>query len=152
MPNRFPLSRLSFRWQITLLGAVVVVLFVAVLIATLAALQYTKSAVLNNEKRRLVEAANELARDYLDQAKSASQARGLSSVDLNTMSSPQATSEMSRVALQKVEGIGGGFYRSDGELLLGYTPAAVQGIEQLPVLGATRDDVQLAILDASRNA
>jgi len=152
VPTGLPLPRLSFRWQITLLGAVVAVLFVAVLIATLAALQYTKSAVLNNEKRRLVEAANELARDYLDQAKSASQARGLSSVDLNTMSSPQATSEMSRVALQKVEGIGGGFYRSDGELLLGYTPAAVQGIEQLPVLGATRDDVQLAILDASRNA
>ena len=152
MPTRLLLPRLSFRWQITLLGAVVVVLFVAVLIATLAALQYTKSAVLNNEKRRLAEAASELARNYLDQSKSASQTRGLSSVDLNLMSSPQAISEISQSALQKVEGIGGGFYRSDGELLLGYTPAAGQGSEQPPVLGAARDDVQLAILDAARNA
>src|SRR5579863_9984254 len=103
MPNRFPLSRLSFRWQITLLGAVVVVLFVAVLIATLAALQYTKSAVLNNEKRRLVEAANELARAYLDRSISASQTRALSSVDLNSVSSPQTISEISQTALQKLE-------------------------------------------------
>jgi signal transduction histidine kinase len=150
--TRLPFPRLSFRWQITLLGAVVVVLFVAVLIATLAALQYTKSAVLNNEKRRLIEAANELARNYSDQAKSASQARGLSTVDLNLISSPQATSEISQGALQKVEGVGGGFYRSDDELLLGYTPAAAQGNEQPATVGAAGDDVQLAILDAARNA
>jgi signal transduction histidine kinase len=135
-----------------LLGVVILVLFVAVLIATLGALQYTKSAVLNNEKRRLFEAANELARNYLDRAKSASQARGLSSVDFSLLSSPQATSEISQVALQKVDGIGGGFYRSDGELLLGYTPAASRGSEQIAVPGAPRDDVQAAILDAARNA
>ncbi len=152
MSARLPLPRLSFRWQITLLGAVVVVLFVAVLIATLGALQYTKSAVLNNEKRRLFEAANELARNYLDDAKSASQARGLPSIDLSLVSSPRATSEISQGALQKVEGIGGGFYRSDGELLLGYTPASGRGSEEIPDLGATRDDVQTAILDAARNA
>lgn len=129
-----------------------VVLFVAVLIATLGALQYTKSAVLNNEKRRLFEAANELARNYLDKSKSASQARGLPSVDLDLMSSPQATSEISQSALQKVDGIGGGFYRSDGELLLGYTPAASRGREQLAVLGTAREDMQPAILDTARNA
>jgi signal transduction histidine kinase len=152
VPTRLPLPRLSFRWQITLLGAVVVVLFVAVLIATLAALQYTKSAVLSNEKRRLFEAANELARNYFDKAKSASQARGLSSVDFGLMSSPQATSEISQGALQKVEGIGGGFYQDDGGLLIGYTPPAGQGSEQQSVLGATHDDVQVAILDVARNA
>jgi signal transduction histidine kinase len=135
-----------------LLGVAVAVLFVAVLIATLAALQYTKSAVLNNEKRRLFEAANELARNYLNDAKSASQARGLPSVDLSLMSSPRATSEISQGALQKVGGIGGGFYRSDGELLLGYTPASGRGSEGIPDLGATRDYVQTAILDAARNA
>ena len=40
-----PAVRLSFRWQITLLGALVVVLFLAVLVAALSALRYTTSAV-----------------------------------------------------------------------------------------------------------
>lgn len=154
MSARLSLPRLSFRWQITLLGAVVVVLFVAVLIAALAALQYTKSAVLNNEKRRLFEAASELARNYVNNAKSASQVKGLSSVDLGLVSSAETTSEISQSALQKVEGIGGGFYKSDGELLLGYTPAANRGTENVPVLGvgAAHEDVQPAILEAARNA
>ncbi len=152
MATRFPLPRLSFRWQITLLGAVVLVLFIAVLIATLGALQYTKSAVLNNEKRRLFEAANELARNYLDAAKSASQAKGLLSVDLTLAASPETTSEISQGALQKKDGIGGGFYRSTGDVLLGYTPAAGRGGEQMPVLGENHAEVQSAILDAARKA
>ncbi len=152
MSARLPLPRLSFRWQITLLGVVVVVLFVAVLIAALGALQYTKSAVLNNEKRRLFEAANELARNYLEKANSTSQAKGLSSADLSLVSSPEATSEISQGALQRVEGIGGGFYRSEGKTLLGYTPAANRGGEETPVLGANNDDVRPAILDAARDA
>ena len=152
MPTRLPLPRLSFRWQITLLGAVVVVLFVAVLIASLGALQYTKSAVLNNDKRRLFEAASELARNYVDKAKSASQARGLPSVNFDLISSPLATSEISQATLQKTDGIGGGFFRSDGEFLLGYTPAAGRESEQLTVLGTSRDDVQPAILDTARTA
>jgi len=135
-----------------LLGAVVVVLFVAVLIATLGALQYTKSAVLNNEKRRLFEAANELARNYVDKAKSASEDRRLPSVDLNLVSSPQATSEISQSTLQKKDGIGGGFYRSDGDLLLGFTSAASQENGQPPFPGVDDDDVQPAILDLARNA
>jgi len=152
MPARLPLPKLSFRWQIILLGAVTVVLFIAVLIATLGALQYTKSAVLNSEKRRLLEAANDLARNFMDKAKAASQARGLSFVDLNSISSPQATSEISQGALQKVDGIGGGFYRSDGDLLLGYPPAASSGGEQLLVPGPPQDDMQPAILDTARTA
>ena len=152
MSTGLPFPRLSFRWQITLLGIAVAVLLVAVLIAMLGALQYTRSAVLNNEKRRLFEAANELARNYLDRAKSASQARGFSSVDLSLVSSPQSTSEISQVALQKLEGVGGGFYQSDGEHLLGYTPAAGRGAEQTPVVGANRDDVQPAILETAQNA
>jgi len=152
MSIRLPHPRLSFRWQITMLGVVVVVLFVAVLIATLSALQYTKSAVLNNEKRRLFEAANELARNYLDRAKSASQARGLSSVDFSLVSSSEAMSETSQSALQKLNGIGGGFYRSNGDVLFGYPPAASRGSEQMPVLSENRDDVRRAILGAARNA
>ena len=126
------------------------VLFVAVLIASLSALQYTKSAVLNNEKRRMFESANELARNFLDNAKSASQAQGLSSVDLGLISSPQAASEISQGTLQKMDGIGGGFFRSDGNLLLGYTPASRRSSEQLPASDATRDDIQPAILDTAR--
>jgi len=150
MSARLPLPRLSFRWQITLLGAVVVVLFVAVLIATLGALQYTRSAVVNSEKHRLFESANELARNYLNKAKSASQARGLSPVDLNLISSPQATLEISQGTLQKVDGVRGGFYRSDGGLLLGYSPPASPGSEPLAVLSAARSDLLPAILDTAR--
>jgi signal transduction histidine kinase len=135
-----------------LLGAVVVVLFVAVLIATLAALQYTKSAVLNSEKRRLFESASELARNYVENAISASHAKRLSFVDLSLVSSAEATSEMSQLALEKVDGIGGGFYQSNGELLLGYTAPTSRGAVNIPIVGATRDDAQPAILETARIA
>ncbi len=152
MLNRLPRPRISFQWQITLLGAVVVVLFIAVLIATLGALQFTKSAVLNNEKRRLLESARELARNYQEKAKSESQARGLQSADFNLIFSPLAASEISQGSLQNVDGIGGGFYRSDGDLLVGYTPAAGAGSEKASVLSAPRNDMQPAILETARNA
>ena len=75
-------------------------------------------------------------------------------MDFSLVSSAETASEISQSALQKVEGIGGGFYKSDGELLLGYTPAANRGTENMPVLGegAAREDVQPAILEAARNA
>ena len=152
MPARLPLARLSFRWQITLLGAVVVVLFIAVLIASLSALQYTKSAVLNNEKRRVLEAASELARTYVEQARAASQVQGLSRVDLDSASSPQTISAISQGTLQKLAGMGGGFYRSEGDTLLGYTPVSERGSEPLPDLGPSRADLQPAILEVARNA
>ena len=50
LPSRVPLARLSFRWQITLLGTLVCVLFLSVLFAAFATLRYTKSAVLGGEK------------------------------------------------------------------------------------------------------
>jgi signal transduction histidine kinase len=146
MSPRLPLPRLSFRWQITLLGAMVFVLFAAVLIATFGALQYTKSAVLSNEKRHLLEAANALARSYMDRARSASHSRGLSSRDFSLLPSPGAASEISQSALQKMDGIGGGFYRSEGDLLLGYTPASSRASEQ------PAEDVRPAILETARNA
>jgi len=152
MPSRLSLPKLSFRWQIILLGAVVVVLFIAVLIGTLGALQYTKSAVLNNEKRRLSEAANDLARDYMDKAKSASLARGFSSVDLNLISSREATSEISQSALKKLDGIGGGFYQSDSQQLLGYTAAASNGGVQFTSPSANPEYVQTAILQIAQTA
>jgi len=152
MPSNLSLPKLSFRWQIILLGAVVVVLVVAVLMGTLGALQYTKSAMLNNEKRRLSEAANELARDYMDRAKSASQGRGLSFVDLNLISSREATLQISQSALRKLDGIGGGFYRSEGQLLLGYTLAASNGGIQFTSPSATPEEVQTAILQIAQTS
>ncbi len=152
MPSNLSLTKLSFRWQIILLGAVVVVLFVAVLIGTLGALQYTKSAVLNNEKRRLSEAANDLARDYMDRAKSASEGRGLSSVDLNLISSREATLEISQNALKQLDGIGGGFYQSDSQLLLGYSLAASNGGLQFTSPSATPEDVRTVILQIAQTA
>ncbi len=151
MLTRLPNPRLSFRWQITLLGAAVVVLFVAVLIATLGALQYTKSAVLNNEKRRVFEAATELARNFERAAQSTSKAQGLSSVDFDLISSPQSASGITENTLEKLEGIGGGYYRSDVERLLGYVPAAGQRDDQLPAPNSVRDNLQTAILEAARN-
>lgn len=152
MSPRIPIPRNSFRWQITLLGVVVAVLFVAVLIATLGALQYTRSAVLNNEKRRLSEASNELVRNYLEKAKSASQSRGLPSVDLDLVSSARSTLEISQATLQKVDGVRGGFYKGDAQALLGYSPPASPGSEPLAVLSAERGDLLPAILDTARIA
>jgi hypothetical protein len=152
MPTRLPLPKLSFRWQITLLGVVVIVLFIATLIASLAALQYTKSAVLNNEKRRLFEAASTLARNLTDQAKSESQAHKLSSVDFSLVSSPEVASEVSQATLQRIDGVGGGFYRSNGDLLLGYSPATGAAGRPLPAPNTAASEVKTAILKTARIA
>ena len=57
LPSKFSLAKLSFRWQVGLLGTLVVFLSLAVLFAIAATLRYTKSAVLGSEKvasRRLL--------------------------------------------------------------------------------------------------
>jgi signal transduction histidine kinase len=149
---RLSFPRHSFRWQITLLGAVVVVLFVAVLMATLVALQYTKSAVLNGEKRRLIGAASALAGDFMDKARSASQKRRLSHADFGLVSSPEAVSEISETALQRIGGVAGGFYQSDGDFLLGYAGTGAQANEQPTPSGASHDEIRSAILEAARSA
>ena len=71
LPSTFSLSKMSFRWQVSLLGALVAILSVAVLLAIIATLRYTKSAVLSAEKKRLTESARNLAREYEDRADSA---------------------------------------------------------------------------------
>ena len=146
------LPKLSFRWQIILLGAVVVVLFIAVLIGTLGALQYTKSAVLNNEKRRLLDVAQVLARNYVDDAQSASRAKGLAGLDLNAITSPREIEEIGRNSLQKIDGMEGGFYRSDGGLLLGYPAASSQDIALARPNGSPNGDVQSSIFEIAKNA
>jgi signal transduction histidine kinase len=150
MPIRLP--KLSFRWQIILLGAIVVVLFIAVLIGTLGALQFTKSAVLNSEKRRLLEAAQDLARNYAEEAKSAGHAHGLADIGLNSITSQQEIENLSKNYLQKLDGMEGGFYRSDGELLLGYAPKAIDGNAQPQSNSMPQDDVQSSILEIAKTA
>ncbi len=152
MPNRLPIPRLSFRLQIILLGAVVFVLFVAVLIASLTALRYTKSAVLNSEKLRMYDVASTLARNYLEEAKSASQAQGLSSVDFDLVASQEAISAMREKIMQKADGINAGFYKNADDHLLDDSPTANPGQEPLVVPLTDGDPIRPAILDTVRAA
>ena len=68
MPPRLPIPKLSFRQQVLVLGGLVAVLFLSVLFAASAALRYTKSSVLNDEKRNLLKTTSTLAQEYSDKA------------------------------------------------------------------------------------
>src|SRR5579864_7804803 len=118
--SRLPLSKLSFRWQIMLLGTLVFVLFLSVLFAAFATLQYTKSAVLSGEEKQLVAITQNLAREYDDKAEFSRQNN-----ELPPLNNPAAASSrevlvlLSRVVLQNIEGVRGGFYSKIGDTLLG---------------------------------
>ena len=121
LPSRLPLSRLSFRWQITLLGTLVCVLFIGVLGAIFGTLRYTKSAVLTAEKKHLIVAAQNLAGEYADKAEFSRKNH-----ESPPLSNPSAASSLelfallSRVVLENVEGTTGGFYSAGGDMLIGY--------------------------------
>ena len=120
LPSRISLSRLSFRWQVTLLGTLVAILSVAVLLAIVATLRYTKSAVLNGEKKRLTETARSLSQEYEDRAASArtnNQPALLESP--NSSSSQELLALISHLVLQNAEGTGGGFYSLQQDTLGG---------------------------------
>lgn len=121
LPSGHPFSRLSFRWQIILLGTLVVVLSLAVLFAIVATLHYTKSAVLKDEKDRLIQTARNLAQEYEDRADLARRNHQPPLLGgSNSSSSQDVLALLSRIVLQSVEGAGGGFYSSSGDSLLGY--------------------------------
>jgi signal transduction histidine kinase len=121
LPSTLPLSRLSFRWQIALLGTLVFILFLAVLGATFGTLRYTKSAVLNAEQKRLLVATENLAGEYSDKAEFSRQNN-----EPPPLNNPSAASSrevfalLSRVVLENVEGVSGGFYSKAGDDLVGY--------------------------------
>jgi signal transduction histidine kinase len=125
---RLPLSRISFRRQIILLGIMAVVLLFAVLFATVAALQYTRSTVLKEDQRRLSYATNTLSREYNARAEAdrlKNKAPLLESAD--NRSSQEILATVSRSVLQNVDGVGGGFYAAQGDKLLGsYLPGSSQ--------------------------
>jgi two-component system, NtrC family, sensor histidine kinase HydH len=128
---RLPLSRLSFRWQITLLGTLVFILFVAVLFSTFATLRYTKSAVLTAEKKQLIETTQNLAREYDDKAEVSRQSN-----ETPPLNNPAAASSrellglLSRLVLQDVDGVSGGFYSSASDTLLGYSFTNYEGLPE----------------------
>lgn len=117
------LTKLSFRWQIALLGALVVILCFAVLFAALAASRYTRSAVLSDETRSLVETADGLAREYSSRSKLVQQNHEVPPLENPSIQSSQDDlSSIRRMVLQNEEGVEGGFYSSFTNELAGYSP------------------------------
>jgi signal transduction histidine kinase len=120
LPSKFSLSRMSFRWQVGLLGTLVVVLSLAVLLAIIATLRYTKSAVLSGEKKRLTESARNLAQEYEDRADSARRNNQQPPLgDPKAPASQEVMALVSRMVLQNLEGVGGGFYSTAKDVLVG---------------------------------
>jgi len=146
---RRSLTRLSFRWQIALLGALVVVLCFAVLFAALAASHYTRSAVLSDETRGLLETADGLAREYPTKSELAQQNHEIPPLeDPASKSSQDVLSSISRTVLQNEDGVAGGFYSSLSDELLGYSfPSG--NLSELDKLGSS--DERAAILDVVRS-
>ncbi len=150
LPSRLPLSRLSFRWQITLLGTLVFVLFVAVLLATFATLRYTKSAVLSGEKERLIATTQNLAREYDDKAEFSRQNNEPPPLNNpGTASSREVFALLSRVVLENVDGVSGGFYSKTGDTLLGNSFTTYEALSKDDPASANEEQV---ILQVARNA
>jgi signal transduction histidine kinase len=153
LPPKMSLSRLSFRWQVSLLGALVVILSVAVLFAIVATLRYTKSAVLNGEKQRLAEIAQSLAREYEDRADSDRRNNKQPPLEKpDTDTSREVLSLTSRLIVQNLDGIGGGFYSlADDELVGNFYPSG-----EMPPEIAENHDVppteRQAVVDVARSA
>jgi signal transduction histidine kinase len=148
LSSRLPLSRLSFRWQILLLGTLVFVLFIAVLFATFATLRYTKSAVLSGEKKQLLQLTQNLAREYEDKAEFSRQNHEPAPLsNPSTASSREVLTLLTRVVLQNTDGISAGFYSSSTDTLLGYSDR-----ENWENTGTAAMTGQHAVLEVARRA
>ena len=153
VPSKLSLSRLSFRWQVSLLGTLVAVLSLAVLFAIVATLRYTRSAVLSGEEKHLADTARNLAQEYEDRADSArrnNQQPPLASP--NVGSSREVLALTSRLVLQNLEGVGGGFYSSADDKLVGdFYPT-----DEMSPGGAGNSDIpqaeHQAVLEIARTA
>jgi signal transduction histidine kinase len=141
MPPNLPLSRLSFRLQVLLLGGLVAILFLAILFASFAALRYTKSSVLSEEKKQLLETTRALAQEYSNKADFAQGNDEVPPLDNpSSESSNGVLTLLSRVVLQNAQGVEGGFYALKANALLGYS-FPTRGADDLPgedILGAER--------------
>jgi two-component system, NtrC family, sensor histidine kinase HydH len=153
LPSGHPLSGLSFRWQIILLGILVVVLSIAVIFAITATLRYTKSAILRDERNRLAGTARSLAQEYEDRAEIArrnKQAPPLSNA--NSPSSQDVLALLSRVVLQNVEGTGGGYYSPSQMVLVGSFFPEGQGSTRGERNGNGPQDMRDSILEVAQSA
>jgi len=122
MPPNLPLSRLSFRLQVLLLGGLVAILFLGVLFASFAALRYTKSSVLSEERKQLHETTRALAQEYSNKADFAQRNNEVPPLgNPSSESSKGVLTLLSRVVLQNAQGVEGGFYALDADALLGYS-------------------------------
>jgi signal transduction histidine kinase len=153
LPSKLSLSRLSFRWQVSLLGTLVVILSFAVLFAIVATLRYTKSAVLSGEKKQLTEAAQSLVHEYEDRAESArhnNQQPPLTIPDAG--SSREVLALTSRLVLQNLEGIGGGFYSIADDKLAGNYNSSGEPLAGNAENDASRETEEQAVLEIARTA
>ena len=153
MLSKLPLSKISFRWQIMLLGIVAVALLLAVLFATFSALQYTKSAMLRDNEKQLSQTTDSLVREYTNKAEVArlsNQPQLLE--DTDAQASDGALTHLSRVVLQNADGIAGGFYASAADTLVGYSfptrPDSVEESNDARLPDKDRD----AVLEQAREA
>ena len=144
---------MSFRWQVSLLGTLIVVLSLTVLFAIVATLRYTKSAVLSAEKKRLMEAARNLAQEYEDRADSARRSNQQTPLD-NPATAPsrEVMALVSRIVLQNVEGVGGGFYSATTDSLVGnFYPTGEASLESAENRDIPDTEHQ-AVLQTARSA
>ena len=154
LPSKLSLSKLSFRWQVSLLGTLVVILSLAVLLAIAATLRYTKSAVLGSEKNRLAETARNLAHEYEDRANFARRNNQQTLLDHpDSGSSQEFLALMTRLVLQNLEGVGGGFYSlSAGTLVGNFYPNGQVSQVSAENTGDTPNAEHQAVLEIARNA
>ncbi|MGA7919991.1 MAG: histidine kinase dimerization/phospho-acceptor domain-containing protein, partial [Candidatus Acidiferrales bacterium] len=153
MSPKLPLSRLSFRLQVLLLGGLVAVLLLAVLFSAFTALHYTRSSVLNDEKRHLLETTRALAQEYSDKAEFTRRNDGTPPLDKSSSeSSNDVLAPLTSAVLQNLEGVEGGFYAHRTDSLLGdsfptrksadHSEPDTGGTERLVILQVAREAVQ----------
>jgi signal transduction histidine kinase len=149
LSSSIPLSRLSFRWQVTILGALSVILFLAVLVASFTALRYTRSSILSEEKQNVSDEAKALEREYSDRAQSVAQQDERETLDL---SSDPALRLVTREVLRTADGVEGGFYSTEENKLLGYSFPTRSTLTDDLHEDSAASDAQSAILQVARRA
>jgi signal transduction histidine kinase len=150
--SNIPLSRLSFKWQITLLGALSVILFLAVLVATFSALRYAKSSVLIDEKRYLSDEAIALAREYADSAQPAPQNELNPPLDFALGPWGGNVTLLTRSVLRTADGVEGGFYSPMENTLVGYSFPTRYGTRDSPGAVDLPANAEPAILQVAHEA
>jgi signal transduction histidine kinase len=145
------LSKVSIRSQVILLGTVVVVLLVAVLVASFAALHYTRWAVLRDEQRNLSKTTTDLAKEYAGRAQFESQNNMQAPLeDPSSAASREILGLLSRLVLQGAEDVKAGFYSSKDDTLAAYEVSATAQ-STLPDQGNAPSE-RNAILGVAREA